>query len=90
MIFHDLRGYDAHFIMQEIGKTGKKMNLGINCIPNDMERYMAFMPGSHLVFLDSFQFMSSSLDRLAGNLPEDTFKYTSEVFKDVELERIIV
>ena len=74
MTFHNLRGYDAHFIMQEIGKIGKKKNLGINCIPNNMERYMAFMPGSHL---DSFQFMSSSLDRLAGNLPEDKFKYTS-------------
>ena len=77
VIFHNLRRYDAHFIMQEIGKIGKKKNLGINCIPNNMERYMAFMPGSHLVFLDSFQFMSSSLDRLAGNLPEDKFKYTS-------------
>ena len=77
MIFHNLRRYDAHFIMQEIGKIGKKKNLGINYIPNNMERYMTFMPDSHLVFLDSFQFMSSSLDRLAGNLPEDKFKYTS-------------
>ena len=76
VIFHNLRGYDAHFIMQEIRKVGKKKNLGINCIPNNMERYMDFMPGSHLLLLDSFQFVSSSLERLAGNLPEDKFKYT--------------
>ena len=43
---------------------------------------MAFMLEKHLVFLDSFQFMSSSLDRLAANLPEDAFKYTSDVFQD--------
>ena len=54
VIFHNLRDYDAHFIMQEIGKIGKGSNLSINCIPNNMERYMAFMLGSHLVFLDSF------------------------------------
>ena len=36
---------------------------------------------THLVFLDRFQFMSSSLHRLAANLPEDAFKYTSDVFQ---------
>ena len=29
---------------------------------------MSFMLGKHLVFLDSFQFMSSSLDNLVKNL----------------------
>ena len=46
---------------------------------------MAFMLGKHLVFLDSFQFMASSLERLAANLPIDAFKYTSQVFQDEKL-----
>ena len=29
-----------------------------------MEKYMAFMLSNHLTFIDSFQFMSSSLDKL--------------------------
>ena len=85
VIFHNLRGYDSHFIMQEIGSTGKSNNLDINCIPNNMEKYMAFMLGQHLVFLDSFQFMVSSLERLAANLPADAFKHTSQVFQDEKL-----
>ena len=86
VIFHNLRGYDSYFIMQEIGTIGKEYELYINCIPNNMEKYMAFMLGKYLVFLDSFQFMSSSLDRLSANLPKDKFKYTSEVFKKEKLE----
>ena len=54
-----MHGYDAHSIMQEIGKIGKEKNLGISCIPNNMERYMACKQGNSLAFLDSFQFMSS-------------------------------
>lgn len=49
---------------------------------------MAFMLGKHLVFLDSFQFMSSSLEKLAANLPEDAFKYTSGVFKEEQLRLV--
>ena len=56
--------------------------MNINAIPNNMEKYMAFMLGNHLVFLDSFQFMSSSLDKLVSNLPKESFKYTSQIFGD--------
>ena len=77
VIFRNLRGYDSHFIMREIESIGKEHDLEINCIPNNMGIYMAFMLGKHLVCLDSFQFMSSSLHRLAANLPADAFKYTS-------------
>ena len=79
VIFHNLRGYDSHFIMQQIGeiankhgytnKKGEKQDLNINTIPNNMEKYMAFMLGNHLTFIDSFQFMSSSLNKLVSNLP---------------------
>ena len=46
---------------------------------------MAFISGYHLVFLDSFQFMASSLERLTANLPADAFKYASKVFQDEKL-----
>ena len=92
VIFHNLRGYDSHFIMQQIGEITKKhtyknykgeeKQMNINAIPNNMEKYMAFMLGNHLTFLDSFQFMSSSLDKLVSNLPRESLKYTSKEFQD--------
>ena len=92
VIFHNLRGYDSHFIMQQIGKIskehtytnkkGQKVQMDINAIPNNMEKYMAFMLGNHLVFLDSFQFMSSSLDNLVKKLPDESLKYTEQEFKN--------
>ena len=39
------------------------------------------MLGNHLVFLDSFQFMSSSLNNLVKNLPDEALKYTYNIFK---------
>ena len=99
VIFHNLRGYDSHFIMQEIGaivkdyeytnKDGKKCQMNINAIPNNMEKYMAFMLGNHLTFLDSFQFMSSSLEKLVGNLPKESLKYTSKIFKGTKFDLMV-
>ena len=94
VIFHNLRGYDSHFIMQEIGaivknntyiKNEKEIKMNINAIPNNMEKYMAFMLGNHLAFIDSFQFMSLSLDKLVSNLPGEALKYTSERFQKEKL-----
>ena len=45
---------------------------------------MAFMLGKHLVFPESFQYMASSLGRLADNLPTDKFNYSSQAFKGGE------
>ena len=47
---------------------------------------MAIMLGRNLVFIDSFQFMSQSLEKLVDNPPKENFKYTSEIFKDKALE----
>ena len=95
VIFHNLRGYDSHLIMQQVGKiakdksyvdkNGERKNLKINAIPNNMERYMAFMLGNNLTFIDSFQFMSSSLDKLVSNMRKEDLKYTSTAFYGYKL-----
>ena len=94
-IFHNLHGYNSHFIMQQVGEIAKKhaymnkkrekQDLNINAIPNNMGKYIAFMLGNHLTFINRFQFMSSSLDKLISNLPKEAFKYTSKEFTGKEL-----
>ena len=70
VIFHNLRGYDSQQIgkiakdKSHVDKNGERKDLKINAIPNNMERYMAFTLGNNLTFIDGFQFMSSSLDKL--------------------------
>ena len=63
-IFHNLKGYDSHLIMQEIGK----FNMNISVIPNNLEKYMDFFLGNNLKFIDSLQFMNDSLEKLAKNI----------------------
>ena len=95
VIFHNLRGYDSHFIIQEIGEIIKKhpikvegkeeeKEMNINIIPNNMEKYLSIMLGKHLTFIDSFQFMSSSLDKLVSNLPKESLHFTSKRFGEGE------
>ena len=37
--FHNLRNYDSHHVMQELGK----LNFKINAMPNGLEKYMSFI-----------------------------------------------
>ena len=64
VIFHNLRGYDSHLTIKEMGKSDVKVSV----IPNGLEKYMAFTINRNLVFIDSMQFMNSSLDSLVKNL----------------------
>ena len=43
---------------------------------------MAFYIGKHLSFIDSLQFLNSSLEKLASNLTEDDFIYTKKYFTE--------
>ena len=58
VIFRNLRGYESHLIMQEIGKFHVKVSV----IPNGLEKYMVFTINKNLGFFESMQFMNSSLD----------------------------
>ena len=70
--------------MKELGK----FNLKINFIPNGLEKYMSFSTNSKLSFIDSFQFLSSSLDSLVKNLGKDDFKYLSQKFDNNVLDLV--
>ena len=74
VVLHNLKRYDSHLIMQKLGK----FNLKVNVIPNRLEKYMSFNINSKLSFIESFQFLSSSLDSLVKNVSNDDFKYLSE------------
>ena len=65
VVFHNLRGYDSHLIMQALSTAAEGQK--IDCIPNNMEKYMTFSVGQ-LQFIDSLQFLNSSLDKLSSNL----------------------
>ena len=70
--------------MQELGKLSFK----INVIPNGLEKYMSFSINNKLGFIDSFQFLSSSLDSLVKNLDIGDFKYLSQEFDNNVLDLV--
>ena len=78
-----MRSYDSHLIFSELNKFDVK----ISVISNGLEKYMAFFLNKNLVFIDSMQFMNSSLDKLVKNLSDEDFKYLVEefCFKNLEL-----
>ena len=47
---------------------------------------MAFFLNKNLVFIDSMQFMNSSLEKLVKNLSDDDFKYLTKEFGSKNLE----
>ena len=79
VIFPNLKNYDFHLIMKKQGK----FNLNINVILNRLENYMSITINNKLSFINSFQFVSSSL-----NLSKDGFKYLSQEFDNNVLDLV--
>ena len=90
VIFHNLKGYDCHFIMQKIGDLVRQdVNIDVGVIASNFEKYIGFRLGNHLTFIDSFSFMSQSLDRLSSNLSDDAFFYSKKAFPNDDQFRLI-
>ena len=70
-----MKGYNS-FNFSEFNK----FNLKINVIPNGLEKYMAFFLSKNLVFIDSMQFMNSSLDKVVKNLVDKDLRYLVKEF----------
>ena len=70
--------------MQEQGK----FNLKISVMPNELEKYMSFTINNKFSFIDSFQFLSSSLDSLVKNFGNNSFKYLSLEFDNNVLDLV--
>jgi hypothetical protein len=78
---HNLSGYDAHFIVRELGYDEHS----INVIPNSEEKFISFSKYINnkftIRFIDTFRFMASKLATLASNLVTPDFSKFRETVK---------
>ncbi|KAK3772394.1 hypothetical protein RRG08_031418 [Elysia crispata] len=80
VVFHNLRRYDSHLLMQAISKVEGR----VSCIPNNTEKYISFFLGQ-LRFIDSAQFLLASLDKLVATNRPEAFHITARDEPDREL-----
>ena len=87
IVFHNLKCYDGHFVIKHFEKQYTKRKNGdkpptyddVIVTPINSEKYMMFEVGN-LRFLDSFQFMSTSLENLVSLLLKSgRHKFTNTV-----------
>ena len=68
---HNLKGYDSHLIISQLNeKHFEKCEI----IPVNIEKFIAFKLDS-IQFLDSFNFLASSLDKLVENLRKSDYDF---------------
>jgi len=87
ILFHNLKSYDAHFVLkhcekkyvQHHGEDGSVLFDDMEVTPQNSEKYLQFQIGN-IRFSDSFQFLSTSLEELVSLLlgsGKDNFVHTT-------------
>ena len=98
VVFHNLAGYDAHLFIQELAKHTSKINVIAKNAENyisfsakvEVDRYIdksgnEKVKEMELRFIDSFKFMSSSLDSSVNNLAKGGHHFSG--FEDYNSEQ---
>ena len=80
VVFHNLKGYDAHHLMQAMANLQKE----VKCVANNMEKYITFSVDG-LRFIDSLNFLQGSLDSLVKATPKEALKMTSTISNGSDL-----
>ena len=80
VVFHNLRGYDAHHLMQAMANLKKE----VKCVANNMEKYITISVDG-LRFIDSLNFLQGSLDSLVKATPKEALKIISTISNGSDL-----
>ena len=79
-LFHNYSRYDSHRFFKRLVDS-KKDKVNFKFIPKTNEEYIAVKNGC-IRFIDSYRFLSETLDELGKNLDEDDFKILKKEFPD--------
>lgn len=95
VVFHNLAGYDCHLFIKELAKYDGYFKI----IPKSKEKYITVtkvlknkyssLP-IQIKFIDSFQFLNSSLDVLSKNLNEKDFINLSREFHNKDQLKLLL
>ena len=77
VVFHNLRGYDAHHLMQAMANLQKE----VKCVANNMEKYITISVDG-LRFIDSLNFLQGSLDSLVKVIVKSNTSKTKRQYKE--------
>ncbi|XP_072743627.1 uncharacterized protein [Anoplolepis gracilipes] len=94
IVFHNLSGYGLHFIIKEIATAFEGE---IDLLPITKEKYISFTKNVKITkdeagnyiklrFIDSYQFFTTSLNKLISLLSKDKFKILQSEFKNLSTE----
>ena len=93
VVFHNLKNYDGHLIVKTLDQF---KNCDFQIIAQTMEKYITFSIRSeeskarvYLQFIDSLQFLPSSLDKLVQDLKVEDFQILKENFSHPHLNLLL-